>query len=163
MLSQDDYHRAIELTQVVSVDILIQKDEKYLLGKRINNPAKGYLFNPGGRVFKDESIREAAKRIIKDETGIRTHDESFEFSFGGAYEHHYPNNFRDDKFGTHYVSMLFRQNTRLLKIDPEDVERHMTSQHSEVVWMTGDEILESWKVHPYVKDFFRIEPPNQVK
>lgn len=163
MLSQDDYYQAVKLTQVVSVDILLCVDSKYLLGKRLNNPAKGYLFNPGGRVFKEESIPDAVKRVFEDEIGPILPRENFRFL--GVYEHQYPNNFRDDKFGTHYVSMLYT-----LNIDSWDFTKYqeivagsMKAQHSETAWMTSEEILKSPKVHPYVKDFFRKDASNKVK
>jgi len=157
MLSQDDYYQAVKLTQVVSVDILFCVGQRYLLGKRVNNPAKGYLFNPGGRAFKEESIPNAAVRICEEEIGI-SHVKNLRFV--GVYEHQYPNNFRDDKHGTHYVSMLYEISVESLS--SEWKEEAMKAQHSEIVWMTYKEIMKSPKVHPYVKDFFRKDPPNKV-
>ncbi len=158
MLSQDDYYRIIKQTQIVSVDLLIKNtDQKYLLGKRVNSPAKGFLFCPGGRVFKDESIQDAAKRVLKDEVGLEwgfiTQD------FIGAYEHVYSDNFRDDKFGTHYISMAWLitlPNFKKISV------KNMQNQHSGIAWMTSDDILKSDDVHKFVKYFFDIKAPNKI-
>lgn len=158
MLSQDDYYQAIQLTQIVSVDLLVLRGNSFLLGKRTNQPAKGYFFTPGGRVFKNETIPEAAKRILKDEVGI-VPPKDHHFSMVGVHEHRYPNNFRDYKFGTHYVSIAYSINVDSL---PGDIEENMKKQHSEIKWMRGYEILKSPEVHELVKEFFRDKPSNRV-
>ena len=39
---------------LVSIDFLIRKENRYLLGKRINVLAKGYYFTIEVRIFKNE-------------------------------------------------------------------------------------------------------------
>ena len=60
----------VQFAPLISIDFLIEKDGKYLLGKRINKPAKDYYFTVGGRIFKNESIENAKKRILKEEIGF---------------------------------------------------------------------------------------------
>ena len=57
-LSRDDYFRALSLTQLVSIDLLIVCHDKLLVGERSNNPAQGSLFVPGGKVYKNEYLTE---------------------------------------------------------------------------------------------------------
>ncbi len=43
MIDQNDFLRIIELTPLVSIDLILKSnDDKYLLGKRLNRPAKNY-------------------------------------------------------------------------------------------------------------------------
>jgi len=44
MLDDHTFKTVIDSTPLVSIDILLKKDNKILLGKRINKPAQGYFF-----------------------------------------------------------------------------------------------------------------------
>jgi len=46
MLSDDVFQIVIDSTPLISIDILIKKDNKILLGRRTNKPAKGFFFQP---------------------------------------------------------------------------------------------------------------------
>ncbi|MDP7280734.1 MAG: NUDIX domain-containing protein, partial [Candidatus Poribacteria bacterium] len=102
-LSRDDYFRALSLTQLVSIDLLIVYHEKLLVGKRSNNPAQGSLFVPGGKVYKNEYLTEGLERISKQEIGFSLNTNQVQLK--GIYDHIYENNFRDDTCGTHYVTI----------------------------------------------------------
>jgi len=54
----------------VGVGAIIISDNKILLVKRVNPPGKGRWSVPGGHLKLGESIYEAAKRELKEETGI---------------------------------------------------------------------------------------------
>ena len=54
----------------VAVGAIVFKDDKVLLVLRANPPAKELWAIPGGRVELGETLREAAEREIKEETGI---------------------------------------------------------------------------------------------
>lgn len=54
----------------VSVDAVILQNEKVLLVKRGVEPNKGFWATPGGYVEWDESTEDAAKREVKEETGL---------------------------------------------------------------------------------------------
>ena len=160
MLSKKDYYQVIKLTQIVSIDLLIKtSDNKYLLGLRKNNPAKNTLFNPGGKVFKGETLMEGVERILKDEVGISIRDIIL-CKFVGVFDHIYDNNFMDDKFGTHYVSHAYEiQLSQSSKdfINNNQIKKSMHEQHSEYQWYSKQELLQNKKVHQFVKNFFIIK------
>jgi len=54
----------------VAVGAIIFKDKKVLLVKRSKAPAKGKWAVPGGRVQPGESMKDALKREIKEETNL---------------------------------------------------------------------------------------------
>ena len=58
----------------ISTDTVIfgfeNKCIEVLLYKRAQNPSKGAWALPGGFLFKEEHIQEAARRILKDTTGV---------------------------------------------------------------------------------------------
>lgn len=55
---------------ILCVDVLIVDDGKCLLLLRDNEPAKGTYWFPGGRVHKNELIKDAAIRKAKEETNL---------------------------------------------------------------------------------------------
>lgn len=72
---------------VVTVDVVVTDERsRFLLVKRSRNNLawKGVWGTPGGRVFRNERIRDAAHRVLLRETGLNTPPE--EFSFRGVQE-----------------------------------------------------------------------------
>jgi|TARA_B100001971_G_C18170125_1_gene526604 colanic acid biosynthesis protein WcaH len=65
------YKIITKLTPVITCDILLESKGKYLLLKRKHFPCKGFWWTPGGRVYKNEQIRDAAHRVVKEELGIK--------------------------------------------------------------------------------------------
>jgi len=55
---------------IVGVGILVKRDEEYLLIKRGSEPDKGMWTIPGGLVEIGETVREAAARETREETGL---------------------------------------------------------------------------------------------
>jgi len=53
------------------VDLVIQSDEGILLSQRSIEPFIGEWHLPGGTVYKDETIEQAAYRIAEKETGLK--------------------------------------------------------------------------------------------
>ncbi len=53
-----------------AVGAIVFRDDKVLLVKRTNHPGKGLWAIPGGRVKLGETLKEAARREVKEETGI---------------------------------------------------------------------------------------------
>ncbi|HHZ92505.1 TPA: NUDIX domain-containing protein [Candidatus Poribacteria bacterium] len=157
VLDQDEYFQAVSLTQLVSIDILVIYDGKLLVGERTNNPAKGSFFVPGGKVYKNEYLKEALERISKDEIGLRL--TSDQITLHGIYDHIYENNFRDDSCGTHYVCIAC-----LFELDDVGkvgvVETAMLSQHQRVEWLDTNQIVDHPKVHTNVKSYFDNTPTN---
>ena len=58
--------KIIDATPLISIDLIIlNSNDEILLGKRNNRPAKGYWFVPGGRIRKNETLKQALSRIAK--------------------------------------------------------------------------------------------------
>lgn len=47
-----------------------EEEGHVLLVKRLNEPAKGYWYTPGGIIRKGETVEEAAVRVCGEETGL---------------------------------------------------------------------------------------------
>src|SRR6516165_7240664 len=64
-LASNDFARIVRLAPLVSIDIIVKDPQGYtLLGLRVNEPAKGKYFVPGGVIRKNETIRDAFARIL---------------------------------------------------------------------------------------------------
>ena len=55
-LNEKILETVINSVPLISIDILLKKNDKILLGKRVNKPAQNYYFSIGGRVFKNETL-----------------------------------------------------------------------------------------------------------
>ena len=144
MIPNEQFKIVIEHTPLISIDLVTMHQDKVLLGKRVNKPAKGYYFTVGGIVRKNESFKEAKKRIAKDELGIDLNQEP---KFIGVFEHFY-NDSIFDEISTHYINHGY-----LLKLDKELIELPQ-EQHNDYKWFTIKELLQSEEVHKHVKDYF---------
>lgn len=54
----------------IAVSAAIFRDSKVLLTRRARSPAKGFYSLPGGRVEFGESLHDALKREVDEETGL---------------------------------------------------------------------------------------------
>jgi colanic acid biosynthesis protein WcaH len=145
-LKKDIFKCIVEFAPLISIDFLIKKDNKFLLGRRINSPAKGYYFTIGGRIFKNETIKEAKKRILKEELNI---NKKIDDKFLGIFEHFYEDSFFEENISTHYVNLAY-----LVEFD-SITDNLPLKQHSEYIWLNKDKILNRNDVHKYVKDYFK--------
>lgn len=69
-LSEKHKRRIYPHQPQVAVGAVVFRGRRVLLVHRRNPPAKGIWAIPGGRVRLGESLREAAEREIKEETGV---------------------------------------------------------------------------------------------
>ncbi len=142
-LRGDLFKTIIDKTPLVAVDLIVKHKGKVLLGKRVNKPAQGYWFTVGGKVFKNENIQSAIKRVGNLELGINT---DIDPKFIGVFEHLYDDGIFD-AVSTHYVDLAYEiEITGLLDL-PKD-------QHNDYRWFGLEELMQSKEVHPYVKDYF---------
>lgn len=145
LIPMEQFKTVVEYTPLISIDLITMFEDKVLLGKRVNKPAKGFYFTTGGIVRKNESFLNAQKRIAKEELGIKLTQET---KFIGVFEHFYDDSIFDD-ISTHYVNHGY-----LLELDsePKNIPK---DQHSEYKWFSIDELLNSNEVHKYVKNYFK--------
>ena len=144
MLDDTTFKTIIDSTPLISIDILLKKDNKFLLGRRVNKPAQGYFFSTGGRINKNESIDNAMARVALNELNIELKSIP---KFIGVFEHFYDDSIYKN-VSTHYVDIAYEYEVKEIPDLP-------TEQHSEYKWFTIDELLESKQVHKYTKDYFR--------
>jgi colanic acid biosynthesis protein WcaH len=144
MLDDATFKTVLDSTPLVSIDILLKKDNKILLGKRINKPAQGYFFSMGGRINKNESIDNAMARVALNELNIEL---KYIPKFIGVFEHFYDDSIYKN-VSTHYVNIAY-------EYEVDEIPDLPTEQHSEYQWFAIDELLESKQVHKYTKDYFR--------
>lgn len=70
MIDRELYSKIHELLPIACLDLVIINQGKILLVKRNREPAKDQYWLPGGRIFRNETFAEAAKRLALGETGI---------------------------------------------------------------------------------------------
>lgn len=146
-LKQDVFRQVVASTPLVSIDFIVRNDlGMVLLGRRVNRPAQGYWFVPGGRVRKDERLAAAFERLTEDELGIRLPFSTADFI--GPFEHFYPDNFSGTDFSTHYVVLGYEL------ISGTSLDTLPVEQHSNYQWFSVQELLDSEQVHPHTKLYF---------
>jgi colanic acid biosynthesis protein WcaH len=144
MIPNKEFKTIIEHTPLVSIDFIVQCQDKILLGKRVNKPAQNYYFTMGGIVRKNEKFQDAMRRIVKNELGIELHKKP---KYIGVFEHFYDDSIFEN-VSTHYVNHGY-----LLEVE-EELSYLPQEQHNEYVWFSVEELLQNDEVHYYVKDYF---------
>lgn len=150
LLSKEVFSSVVENTPLISIDLIVQNESnQVLLGKRVNEPAFGFWFVPGGRIFKDESLDIAFSRIAQEELNIDI--KRSDGMFDTTYEHFYDNNVFNNDFSTHYIVLAHK-----IKVDYFIAPPHNDAeQHSEYKWFNIEELLENNNVHKYTQDYFK--------
>jgi colanic acid biosynthesis protein WcaH len=147
-LSEKVFSTVIENTPLVSIDLVVKnKQGQTLLGKRLNKPAKGYWFVPGGRILKYESLADAFIRLTKEELGQAFSIE--QATLLGPYNHFYSDNVFGDEFSTHYVAIAYT-----LVIDDELTDLPIDIQHGGYQWFEIRSLLSNDEVHRNTKDYY---------
>ena len=150
MLARPEFLDVVRLTPLISIDLIVVDDQgRVLLGRRVNRPALGAWFVPGGRIHKDESLSGAFSRIAREELGLENQSQNAA-CFRGVFEHHYDENFAGAAdISTHYIvlgyMLVLRETARIGRFE----------QHSDYVWMTPSELLACSDVHENTKAYFR--------
>ena len=146
-LKQDIFRQVVSSTPLVSIDLIVLNDQGLvLLGHRLNRPAQGYWFVPGGRVRKDERLNDAFLRLTHEELGMTAQRASARLL--GLYEHFYTDNFSGNDFSTHYVVLGYELAWQGLQ------DALPVSQHDQYRWFGVDELLLDPSVHQHTKDYF---------
>lgn len=156
MLDLDTFKTVIDKTPLISIDLVVRNAAgEVLLGQRLNRPAQGFWFVPGGRILKDESLADAFKRLTLNELGIEL--EIISARYLGLYEHFYPDSiFTDEDKGiavsTHYVvngfEVVLPSAEKLTNGDLPD------EQHDAYQWFSEGDLMASDQVHVHSKWYF---------
>jgi colanic acid biosynthesis protein WcaH len=148
-LDKTEFLGIIHKTPLVSIDLIIRDEQNAILvGRRINRPAQGTWFVPGGRIRKDELLKDAFARISAKELGITLDIKTADFL--GVFEHLYADNYGgSNDFGTHYVVLGYQVQISAQQISPP------TEQHTDYCWLSETQVLENPEVHEYTKAYFQ--------
>lgn len=154
MLPLNIFRKVVESAPLVALDLIIENNKsEYMVGKRLNAPAKGWLFVPGGRIKKGEAFSDALSRISLNETG-----HCFDLNEAillGIYEHFYDDNaFGVEGFGTHYVVLGCKLQW------PEHKPVCPDKQHTQLNFSSLAELQTNPMVHPYTLAYFSERPKN---
>lgn len=142
------FKTVIQSTPLISIDLVVRNEKnEVLLGKRLNAPAKGFWFVPGGRVKKDETLDSAFIRLLREELDSEFEIAREQANFLGVFEHFYEDNFYEEDFTTHYIVMGYE-----IKISQSLIEK--LSQHSDFKWINMSEIISDESIHQYTKNYF---------
>lgn len=129
-LSDETFKSVIQHTPLISIDLIVRNEQgEVLLGKRVNAPAKGYWFVPGGRVRKNETLDDAFVRLVKEELGIESGVTRADAKFLGVFEHFYDDYVFGDDVSTHYIVLGYE----ILKIE-KLIKNEILAQHNVWCW-----------------------------
>jgi len=126
-LSDSFYKSVCENLPILCVDALIERNNKYLLIKRKQEPLKDHFWLPGGRVFHKEKIVEALYRICLRETGIDLKKINCQFEIIGFTETIYPKS-RVTKSPYHTPAIVFKV------IIKQQIDIILDSTSSDYLW-----------------------------
>lgn len=145
MLSEQNFKTTVASTPLISIDLIVRNTQNnILLGRRVNRPAQGFWFVPGGRVLKDEPLYDAYTRLLKVELGVNKTISAFK----GVYQHFYDDNFSEEPFTTHYIVLAYEVTIN------HEITSLPLDQHNEYRWFSETELLKNDDVHMYTKWYF---------
>lgn len=147
-LDRETFRQIVAGTPLISIDLIVRnKQGQVLLGQRLNRPAQGYWFVPGGRVRKDERLADAFSRLIQEELWGQWM--LSDACFLGPFEHFYNDNFSGGDFSTHYVVLGYE-----MTLHSGDLSQLPVAQHGAYRWFDLDELMQSNLVHAHTKFYF---------
>ena len=148
-LDAELFKSVVANTPLISIDLIVRNPQgRILLGQRINRPAQGYWFVPGGRIRKNECLADAFVRLANEELEL-TSCNIQDALLLGPFEHFYTDNFFGEDFSTHYVVLSYQINIDTL---PTQLPQE---QHHSYRWFSVDELLNSPSVHLHTKQYFQ--------
>ena len=139
MIPLEEYREILEKLAIPCVDVVIENElGEILMIKRDNEPAKNQWWFPGGRIFKRETIKDAAIRKIQEEVGLEISD----VAIVGAYETIFDEGPFGIETGTHSVNVLVKGSVKSFD------NLKTNGDHSEAKFFK--EVDENW--HSYLKE-----------
>ena len=137
----------IRNSPMTSIDLVIRdRNDRILLGRRVNEPAAGTWFVPGGRILKNESLSTAFRRICLDEIGRRYAISDARFL--GPFEHFYDTNvLLIEGLSAHYIVLAYEVRVG------DNYEPHAKDQHTEYKWFSREDADPD--IHKYAAAYFQ--------
>lgn len=146
-LAKQTFQTVVAHTPLISIDLIVENGQgQVLLGQRLNKPAQGYWFVPGGRILKGETMAQAFARLTQEELGVEL--QLTEANLIGPFEHFYSDNFSGDDFSTHYVVLGYQISLDVL------LSQLPKEQHGLYQWIDVTSLLDSDDVHHHTKLYF---------
>ena len=147
LLSSADFLAVVRHAPLVAMDLLVRDREgRMLLGQRVNPPARGFWFAPGGRIRKGEMLDQAFQRIALSELGgpfVRA-----QASLAGVHEHFYQDDFSGGDAGTHYVVLAYALDGDAASL------RLPTDQHDAWRWVGAEGGRDDPSIHMHTRAYF---------
>ncbi|HUS51169.1 MAG TPA: DegT/DnrJ/EryC1/StrS family aminotransferase, partial [Candidatus Paceibacterota bacterium] len=138
-IHEDLYKQILENMPVCCIDLIIHNASKVLLVYRKKEPSKDEWWFPGGRLCKNEKLKDAVIRKAYEETGLNVEIEKQT----GVYDYFSDKSaFSDIKTGTHTPVIVY-----LVKIVDKNQEIKIDLTNASYRWI--DKIEEG--LDPYVK------------
>jgi colanic acid biosynthesis protein WcaH len=149
-LSGETFRMVVDATPLVSIDLVVCDEAgQILLGQRLNRPAQGCWFVPGGRMLKNETLDEAFLRLTRDELGLAMPRQQARLL--DVYEHFYSDSvFADAGQGpsTHYVVLGYK-----VQLAAGQVLDPPAQQHDRYRWWSAEAMQASAAVHDNSKAY----------
>ena len=114
------------------VDLLVTHKKSLLLMLRNNEPGKDLWFTPGGRIHRNETLTEAVKRVLSEETGLQPNN----ITQISTMSHIWPE--------AHTVTTYYK-----VEVDSDKVK--LDKQHREYKWINRMEA----GLHPYLAEMIK--------
>lgn len=146
MLDKEIFKTVVKNTPLVSIDLCIVWEEKILLGKRKNDPLKGFFFTPGGRILKNEAHFDCLKRVARSELGLII-DDLKQAELMGVWDHFYENSVFGEGVSTHYVNL-----PHCIYYDKKP-EILLDDQHDTFVWCDLNKAANDNNFHKYMQSY----------
>lgn len=146
-LEKEDFKGLVQHGVLFSMDLVVlDTQNRILVGERINRPAQGYWFVPGGRVHKNETLMKAFERICLNELG-----QTFSYQEAkplGLYDHFYRDSIFGEGISTHYINSPY-----LIELNEMQPLNLPSEQHRSYRWVRVENLAHDESVHFYSKIF----------
>ena len=150
MLSEKQFADLVRNGPIIAVDFIIENSAgQIVLGKRLNNPAKGFYFTFGGAILKNEKITDSIERVSLNELNFKLKRNSL--TMINVFEVFSPHNFlNNSEFTTHYILLSYHYKDLQDNIVP--LSSHEScgtyfNQHSDFLWLHPIDLIKSPAVH----------------
>ncbi|TBU75750.1 GDP-mannose mannosyl hydrolase [Pseudomonas daroniae] len=148
-LPTETFKSVVASTPLVSIDLLVRNAEgELLLGERLNRPAQGSWFAPGGRILKNETLDAAFERLTREELGqVFRRDQG---RLLGVYEHFYDDSVFGEAPDTHYVVIAYALEPGTAQsLQPPCV------QHGRYRWWPIEQMRDEPRIHRNTRDYLQ--------